>query len=111
MKTFDRYPYLKHSTAENMTFKPAHKEATTAPGQVRHEDKGLSSLSEYIGSIKRAEAFDQVAQEQKLTFKQAVGPIADKFFEYNPSVDLDDYDDVLLWELIWNAALKHGKVS
>ena len=109
MSTFDRHPYLKHSTAM-----PAHKDTQHPAGQVLPtvgELKGQQDLSDYIRSINRAQAFDDVAQEKRLTFKQAVGPIADKFFGYSPTVALDDYDDVLLWELIWNTALKHGKVS
>jgi len=104
LKSFDRYPYLKHSTVEDMTFKPAHKDTQHPPGQVRPTDaelKGQQTLSDYIRSIKRSEAFDTVAQEKKLTFDEWWGTM-----EYpNP---LTHYT----WaQQIWHTALTRGKVS
>jgi len=108
MKSFDRHPYLKHSTVEDMTFKPAHKEAsvdvTTAPGQVRHEEQGHKTLSEYIRSIKRAEAFDTVAQEKKLTFDEWYSTYA-----HRTPVSFSDPTVEFMIDA-WNAALKHGKL-
>jgi len=99
MKTFDRYPYLKHSTANTMTFKPAHKDTETPAGQVVSDDQGQHTLSDYIRTIKRAEAFDTVAAEKKLTF--------DEWFESEKYWKQGYYD---VAKATWNAALKHGKV-
>jgi len=96
--SFDRYPYLKHSTA--MSFMPAVKATEQPAGQVVNEDKGLSSLSEYIRSINRAQAFDDIAAEKKLTF--------DKWYPENKNKIGYDYDTALL---VWNAALIRGTLS
>jgi hypothetical protein len=95
MKTFDRYPYLKHSPAM-----PAHKDTQHPAGQVINEEPGQRKLSDYIRSINRAQAFDDVAAEKKLTF--------DKWYPVNKDKIGFDYEAA---QLIWNAALKHGKVS
>ena len=98
-KTFDRYPYLKHSTAEDMN---AHKDTQNPAGQVRPTDgelKGQQTLSDYIRSIKRAEAFDTIVQEKKLTFEEW----------YVPGYAVCEDDYIKLQET-WNAALNLGKL-
>ena len=106
MSTFDRHPYLKHSTA--MPFKPAVKATEQPAGQVVNEDKGLSSLSEYIRSINRAQAFDDVAAESKLSFNDWYNSI---------NYQIEDIDFVYhslvgdLLEEAWNTALTRGKIS
>jgi len=104
-KSFDRHPYLKHSTAEDMTFKPAHKDTQHPAGQIRpseQELKGQQTLSDYIRSIKRAEAFDQVAQEKKITFKEWL----------RKSSFIEPDETTYCWlEDCWDAALKHGTLS
>jgi len=101
MKTFDRYPYLKHSTVETMN---AHKDTQHPAGQTRateQELKGQQTLSDYIRSIKRAEAFDQVATESKITFEQWV---KDQWWAS------DGPTKTVAW-LAWNTAMTRGKVS
>lgn len=68
MTTFDHYPYMRHSTASSCV--PAHKQTdpTKAPGQI--VNKFDTTLSDYITSIKRRDALDQVAQEKKLSFDE-----------------------------------------
>jgi hypothetical protein len=98
MTTFDRHPYLKHSTAM-----PAHKDTQHPAGQIcptEQELKGQQDLSDYIRSINRAQAFDDVAQEKKLTF--------DKWYPVNKNKIGYDYDTALL---VWNAALTRGTLS
>jgi len=97
---FDRYPYLKYSTAEDMTFKPAHKDTQHPAGQVINEEVSQKTLSDYIRSIKRAEAFDAVAAEKKLTFEEWYVP--------GYAVCEDDYTKL---QETWYAALKHGTLS
>lgn len=103
--SFDRHPYLKHSTAA--PYMPAHKDTPQPAGQVVNEDKGLSSLSEYIRSINRAQAFDDIARElaekaheKKLTF--------DEWWTINGIGGQGLYE---IAKESWYAALKHGKVS
>ena len=98
--SFDRHPYLKHSTA--MPFKPAVKAMEQPAGQVVNEDKGLSSLSEYIRSINR----DDVAAEGKLTFDEWLEDSQVGYQTVETKADLHFY-----LKEAWNAALKHGKVS
>jgi len=87
-----------------MTFKPAHKEASiTAPGQVRHEEQGHKTLSEYIRTIKRAEAFDAGAAEKKLTFDEWW--CCSEGQELSPWGSLADYT---AYKVVWNAALKNA---
>jgi len=105
-KSFDRHPYLKHSTAEDMTFKPAHKDTQHPAGQVRPTDaelKGQQTLSDYIRSIKRAEAFDAITSEKKLTFSEWYTVWLKQLSQYKGFVNRDDMEHA------WNAALKHGK--
>jgi hypothetical protein len=89
----------------------AHKDTQHPAGQIRPTDeelKGQQTLSDYIRSIKRAEAFDTVArelteaaQEKKLTFEEWWGTM-----EYpNPPTHYS-------WaQQIWYTALTRGKVS
>lgn len=91
MKTFDRYPYLKHSTA--MPFMPAVKATEQPAGQVVNEEPTHKALSGYIRSINRAQAFDDVAQEKKISF--------DKWYQQNRDASPAQ---------IWDAALKYGKL-
>jgi hypothetical protein len=95
--SFDRHPYLKHSTAM-----PAHKDTQHPAGQIRpteQELKSQQSLSDYIRYINRAQAFDDVAQEKKLTF--------DKWYPENKNKIGFNYEAA---QLIWNAALTRGKL-
>jgi len=112
MNTFDRHAYLKHSTANTMTFKPAHKDTETPAGQVVNDDQGQRTLSDYIRSIKRAEAFDAVAAEKKLTFNEW-------FKEYFVSTYGNDWvgvlpsghDDGADLQAAFEAGVLRGKVS
>jgi len=97
-KNFDRHPYLKHSTAM-----PAHKDTKHPAGQVVNQDKGQSTLSDYIRSINRAQAFDDVAQEKKLTFDEWYVSMFGSGNWYSPDV-------VGVFKIIWNDALTRGKV-
>lgn len=105
--TFDRHPYLKHSTAA--PYMPAHKDIQRPAGQIRpteQELKGQQNLSDYIRSINRAQAFDDVAQEKKLTLDEWTNKQWPNGFEnYERNLGLDD----LLGA--WMFAIKHGKVS
>ena len=83
--SFDRYPYMKHSTAD--------------PRDER-------TLNEYIA--RKADDFDYFKPTQqdpvvkKLTFEEW----------YNQRyTEVDDEDFIHDAREIWNAALKHGKVS
>ena len=105
MKTFDRYSYLKYSTAAPMN---AYKDTQHPPGQVVNQDKGQETLSDYIRSIQRAEALDDVAAEKKLTFEG--------WFFKEVGISLEGAKQRGVWDLAllekcWNVALKHGKVS
>jgi len=69
--SFDRHPYLKHSSSA--PYMPAHKDTQHPAGQIHpteQELKGQQDLSDYIRSINRAQAFDDVAREQKITFEE-----------------------------------------
>ena len=91
--TFDRYPYLKHSTAAPMN---AYNDTQHSAGQVVNQDKEQRTLSDYIRAIKKADALDQ---EKKLTF--------DEWFEEEKYWKAGYYD---VSKATWNAALKHGKL-
>ena len=78
----------------------AHKDTQHPAGQVITQDKGQSTLSDYIRSINRAQAFDDVAAEKKLTFN--------KWYSENKNKIGYDYDTALL---VWNAALTRGTLS
>jgi hypothetical protein len=91
--SFDRHPYLKHSPAM-----PAHKDTQHPAGQVVNTPH--EKLSDYIRSINRAQAFDDVAQEKKLTF--------DEWYPENKNKIEYNYDTALL---VWNAALTRGTLS
>lgn len=93
----------------------AHKDTKHPAGQIRPTDaelKGQQSLSDYIRSINRAQAFDDVASElaekvaeKKLTFDEW----------YSDYFGRDLADDVFSHRVMliscWNAALLYGKVS
>jgi hypothetical protein len=101
MKTFDRHPYLKHPTSA--PYMPAHKDTKHPAGQVLptvEELKGQQSLSDYIRSINRAQAFDNIAAEKKVTF--------DKWYPVNKDKIGFNYE---VAQLIWNAALTRGTLS
>jgi len=94
-----------------MTFKPAHKDTETPAGQIRPTDaelKGQQTLSDYIRSIKRAEAFDAVAAEKKITFDEWWNEIV---YTGRPRYAEWNHLNGESARLIWHAALKHGKVS
>jgi len=90
-----------------MTFKPAHKDTQHPAGQVRPTDvelKGQQTLSDYIRSIKRAEAFDAVAVEKKLTFDEWYSTYA-----HRTPVSFSDPTVEFMIDA-WNTALKQGKL-
>ena len=84
--SFDRYANLKRN------FAPYHK--SEGAGQIVNHDEGHKHLSDYIRSINRAQAFDDVAAEKKLTF--------DEWF----CKRFSNPDDVTysLCKEVWNAA-------
>jgi len=79
----------------------AHKDTQHPAGQVINEEASQKTLSDYIRSIKRAEAFDQVAQEKKVTFEEWV---KDHQKYYSAS-------EYMCLKTGWYAALANGKVS
>ena len=81
--------------------KPAHKNTEHPPGQVTYEDKGQRTLSDYIRSINKAQAFDDVARETKLTF--------DEWLRQSSFVEPDAGTYSWLKDC-WNAALTKGKL-
>ena len=99
--TFDRHPYLKHSTAM-----PAHKDTKHPAGQVVNEEPGQRKLSDYIRSINRAQAFDDVVAENKLTFDQWL----DEFYPYSERPDDPNYYFIVGLKEAWNTALTKGKL-
>jgi len=87
----------------------AHKDTKNPAGQIRPTDeelKGQQTLSDYIRSIKRAEAFDAVAAEKKITFEE--------WFRHSGweswACGLDGGFPLSAIRGAWNAALKQGKV-
>ena len=100
--SFDRYANLKRN------FAPYHK--SEGAGQIVNHDEGHKHLSDYIRSVRRAEAFDAVAAE-KNPVSEATTKLT--FEEWSRTCDinglplalhkLSDYE----WELasdIWKAA-------
>ena len=81
----------------------AHKDTQHPAGQVITQDKGQSTLSDYIRSINRAQAFDDTAAEKKLTFNEWFALAV-----HSGSCNKEDKD---LTQAVWNDALKHGKIS
>ena len=77
----------------------AHKDTQHPAGQVVNQDEGQRTLSDYIRSIKRAEALDDITQDKKLTFEEWYKP------EF--AVTEDEYERLVV---CWDAALKHGKM-
>jgi len=88
-----------------MTFKPAHKDTQHHAGQVVSDDQGQRTLSDYIRSIKRAEAFDAVALEKKITFEEWFRQSGWESW----ACGLDGGFPLSAIRGAWNAALKHGK--
>ena len=86
--SFDRYANLKRN------FAPYHK--TESAGQIVNHDEGHKNLSDYIRSINRAQAFDDVAAEKKLTF--------DEWYQKNKNKIGYDYEAS---QFIWKAALEN----
>lgn len=82
--------------------KPAHLNTEHPPGQIRpsaEELKGQQTLSDYIRSINKAQALDDVAKETKLTF--------------NEWWTINGIGGQGLYEIAkesWNAALTKGKL-
>ena len=79
----------------------AHKDTQHPAGQVVNQDEGQRTLSDYIRSIKRVEALDDITQDKKLTFEEwyhqrYTGVIDETYLEGDRE--------------IWDAALKHGKM-
>jgi len=85
----------------------ALKDTQHPAGQVRPTDeelKGQQTLSDYIRSIKRAEAFDAIAAEKRLTFDEWLEDSQVGYNTVETKADLYHY-----LKQAWNAALKHGK--
>ena len=82
---------------------PAHNSGTA--GQVVNVDEKHQKLSDYIRSINRAQALDDVAQEKKLTFEEWFKNFCKQAgigWRY-PTFSKQDMEDC------WNAALTQGK--
>lgn len=84
----------------------AHKDTQHPAGQVVTQDKGQNTLSDYIRSINRAQAFDDVAREQKLTFDEWL----DEFYPFSERPDDPNYYFIVGLKEAWNTALTRGKV-
>lgn len=82
---------------------PFHKQTDPAKqaGQFVNQTPENLTLAGYIKTVKRAQAFDDVANEKKLTFKE--------WLKKSSFVEPDE--TVYCWlEECWNAALKQGKL-